>query len=72
MALPLVSGLTETADETRPALPRLIEVLSRRPTHDSLAMAIGHLEHAFKSSDDRLRGRITLAIELLRGEKNED
>lgn len=72
MALPLVSGLTETAEDARPVLPRLIETLSQRPTHDSLSMAIGHLEHAFKASDERLRGRIALAISLLRGEKEED
>lgn len=72
MVLPLIPGLTEIAEDAQPMLPRLIELLSKRPVSDDLSMALGHLETAFKHGDDRLRGRIALAISLIRGEDKTD
>lgn len=74
--LPVVDGLTQTAQA--PLHVRLAELLSQRPggAAEDVQEAIGSLERAYKrEGDERLRGRLAAAIELLRdggGDKEYD
>ena len=73
--LPMVDGLTQTADDARPTYQRLTEFLARRPGGSARDLANGMeaLERAHQQeSDSDVRARIAAALTLLRGDSSSD
>lgn len=68
---PIIEGLTQTAQEAAPLYLRLADVMAQRPggSGRKLADAIALLEQAAgEESDQRVRGRITAGISMIRGD----
>ena len=66
--LPLIGGVTETAEDTEPRMTRLMRAMSQRSGSSTSGVneVIGKLQIEFAGeSNERLKSRIAAAISLL-------